>query len=123
MKKWILIFCLLLYAAPVLKAQTLQFSRVMILNNSVSYTVPAGKVWKVESAVYNSYQIGYSQTSRVVIDGATTELIPFVFYDGNAYARAPISTSFPMWLPAGTTIQPIEKVSKMFAIEFTVVTP
>lgn len=99
----------------------MQFNQVLILNNSTVYTVPANKVWKVESAVYTSYYIDYSSSAKVVIDGTTVDLIPFSFYDGNSYGRAPISTAFPMWLPQNTTIQPIGKTSKMFVIEFNIV--
>jgi len=107
-----------------LKAQTLQFSQVLILNNGTQYTVPTNKVWKIESAVYNSYYISYSSSSSkaiVNINGTDVWLIPFSFYDGNNYGRAPVSTAFPMWLPEGTTITPSSGTSKMFAIEFTVV--
>lgn len=100
---------------------TLQFVQVKILTNGTLYTVPTGKVWKVESAVYSSYYISYTASARVIINGVNTELIPFAFYDGNGTDRAPYSTAFPMWLPAGTTIQPSMRTSHMFVIEFTVV--
>jgi hypothetical protein len=102
---------------------TLQFNQVLILSNATVYTVPANKVWKVESAVYTNYYFDYSNSAKVIIDGTTVELMPFEFYDGNGYGRTPISTAFPMWLPQNTTIQPIQKTSKMFVIEFNLVTP
>ena len=100
---------------------SLVFNQVLILNNGTTYTVPTGKVWKVVSAVYTNFNIGYSQTCRAIIGGTTVELIPFSFYDGNSYGRSPITTAFPMWLPETTTIKPIELKSKMFVIEFNII--
>jgi hypothetical protein len=124
MKKHLFVFLLFLFTISgdlFSQGGTLQFNQVLILNNGTVYTVPANKVWKVESAVYTDFNIGYSYTAKVVIDGSTVELIPFSFYDGNNWGRSPISTAFPMWLPQNTTIQPIQKTSKMFVIEFNVV--
>lgn len=101
----------------------LQFNRAVILTNGTAYTVPADRVWKIESAVYTDYSIGYSETARVTIDGTNVELIPFSFSDGNGIGRAGISTAFPMWLPANTIIKPIQKTSKLFAIEFILISP
>jgi hypothetical protein len=100
---------------------TLQFNQVLVLNNATTYTVPLNKVWKVESAVYSGNNIDYNNSAKVVIDGTTVELMPFSFYDGNGYGRTPYSTAFPMWLPQNTTIQPVQKTSKMFVIEFNVI--
>lgn len=117
----ILVVILIIKSMSVAEAQTLEFSQVLILTVNVEDTVPSGKVWKVESAVYNSYSINYNSSCKVQIDGTTTEIIPFSFYDGNSYGRSPFSTAFPMWLPEGTRIKPMNATSKMFVVEFNVV--
>lgn len=87
----------------------LQFNRVVIVetdfavpnSNSynfteMSFTVPAGKVWKVESAhgTYesnNSTNLSYGAFVQIMID---KKLIHY--YNSGVY------TNLPMWLPEGT---------------------
>jgi hypothetical protein len=123
MRKIVTLFVFAVVLSGDLYAQgaTLQFNQVLILNSATPYTVPSNKVWKVESAVYSSYYIDYTNSAKAVIDGTSVDLMPFSFYDGNSYGRIPYSTAFPMWLPQNTTIQPSGKTSKMFVVEFNVV--
>jgi hypothetical protein len=95
---------------------------VLILSNGTSYTVPVNKVWKLESAVYSGYNMDYNNWASTLINSVSVTFIPFSFYDGNAIARAPISTAFPFWAPAGTTVQPTGKTSMISVIEFNVLT-
>jgi hypothetical protein len=99
----------------------LQFNQVLLLNNGTSYTVPSGKVWKLESAVYNTYSITYGSSAKLIINGSTVELIPFSFNDGNGTNRAPVTEVFPFWLPENTTIQPTQAVSKVSVVEFNII--
>ena len=116
------LFSLILFTSISLQAQgNLQFNQVLLLNNGTTYTVPLGKVWKLESAVYNTYNISYASSAKLVINGATVELIPFSFNDGNGTSRAPITAVFPFWLPENTTVQPTQAISKVSAIEFNVI--
>ncbi len=98
----------------------LQFNQVLLLNNGTTYTVPAGKVWKLEGAVYNSYSITYNNSAKLVLNGTTVEVIPFAFNDGNAISRAPMTSIFPFWLPGNTTIQPTQAISRVSALEFNI---
>lgn len=99
----------------------LQFNQVLLLNNGTTYTVPSGKVWKLESAVYNTYSITYGSSAKLVINGSTVELIPFSFNDGNGTNRAPVTEVFPFWLPENATIQPTQAISKVSVVEFNVI--
>ncbi len=103
---------MLCLCAFIAKAQAnLQFNQVIylkysyVLPNSNSYqkadytiTVPAGKVWKIESAVASSQNSGsnyVSPTSTLVLDGVN---LTFYASGSGAYKDAPL----PIWLPAGT---------------------
>jgi hypothetical protein len=119
--KNLLLFFLTLISSILFSQGNLQFNQVLTLNNGVSYTVPQGKVWKVESAVYTNYYMDYSSAARVLIDNTPVELIPFSFNVGNGPVNQPISTAFPMWLRENSTIQPQQKVAKMFVIEFNII--
>ncbi len=120
MKK-ILFLYLIFLSFSLLGQGNLQFNQVLTLNNGVNYTVPQGKVGKVESAVYTKYYMDYTSAARVLIDNTAVELIPFSFNVGNGPVNQPISTAFPMWLRENSTIQPQQKVAKMFVIEFNIV--
>ena len=98
----------------------LQFNQVLLLNNGTTYTVPVGKVWKLEGAVFNSYSITYNNSAKLVLNGTTVEVIPFSFNDGNGTSRAPMTSIFPFWLPQNTTIQPTQAISRVSVIEFNI---
>ena len=91
-------------------SQTLQFSRVLLV--STTQTVPANKVWKVESVV------PYSQNS-VWHEVVVNSLISMVGQVG--IVQGAVFNTFPMWLPAGTTLAAGQKVNYVSVIEFTVV--
>ncbi|MEI6766614.1 MAG: hypothetical protein WCM76_13355 [Bacteroidota bacterium] len=128
MKKKFYSFCIALFVfalagySAMAQSKTLTFNQVLILTNGTSYTVPVNKVWKLESAVYVGIYMDYSTFATAIINSTAVCLIPFSFYDGNSYARTPISTAFPFWAPAGTTVQPTGKTSMISVIEFNVVT-
>ena len=116
-----LLFSLIYLSFGLLAQGNLQFNQVLLLNNGTTYSVPAGKVWKLEGVVFNSYSITYNNTAKLVLNGTTVEVIPFSFNDGNGTSRAPMTSILPFWLPQNTTIQPIQAISRVSVIEFNIV--
>ena len=106
------------------QAQTLQFSQVLLVTSS--QTVPANKVWKVESytpsSVYGPHN-GIPQTHSISVNNLN-RIVGMVagWNTNNGYTNDAYSfNSFPMWLPAGTTLALSTGVSQLSVIEFTVV--
>ncbi len=118
------IFLFAFFWANTGSAQSLQFSRVMLVTNL--QTVPAGKVWKVESAMLtgnlgiNTGTTSYQTQSAIIrVDGQNINLMHTF---GNSYGvQFQELTRLPMWLPAGTTLEPSTNIGKISIIEFTVV--
>ncbi len=92
---------------------TLQFNRAVLLNSAS--TVPEGKVWKVESVAYginNSFQLNTGISDclmSIMLNGNHVCVSYFHFYltvmgTSNSSESAFNPTNFPIWLPAGTTI-------------------
>ncbi|NDB36449.1 MAG: hypothetical protein EB023_14160 [Flavobacteriia bacterium] len=81
----------------------LQFNQALLLNtmsnNQTQWTVPAGKVWKLESI--GNASSGWMQ---IYIDGN----LAFEYWGGSGptggYANIRSSTSNALWLPAGTIL-------------------
>ena len=97
----------------------LQFNQAKIISNTdPPQTVPAGKVWKIESVFSNDQDIYAASTSGANQSFFTTCGVPSVwyFYYGRYLAinNIPISfgvhssgeqmTQLPIWVPAGSTI-------------------
>ena len=110
MKKTILLFLFAL-GVTIFHAQgNLQFNQVLNLDATsvgTSYSVPAGKVWKIESvglASNNAYfQIQYSGMSFFILNNT----IPY--------------SNLPYWLPSGITVTFIgSSAAKVSIIEFNV---
>ena len=105
-------------------AQSLQFSRVVLVTNL--QTVPAGKIWKVESAMLtgnlgiNTGTTSYQTQSAIIrVDGQNINLLHTF---GNSYGvQFQELSRLPMWLPSGTTLEPSTNIGKISIIEFTVV--
>ena len=84
-----MLFCLLGLAFPGrIQAQTLQFSRVLLVSSV--QTVPANKVWKVEGALLT--YTGATTNYRITVNSnsITVATLNYTFH-GNP---------FPFWLPA-----------------------
>lgn len=102
----------------------LQFNQVKLV--TTAQTVPAGKVWKVESCTYNgastfvlnqvNQQI-YALMS-IVVNGV---VIPVSIYVGGSSSSFSNAQTFPMWLPAGSTIATGTNAAFVSVIEFNVV--
>jgi hypothetical protein len=98
-------------------SQTLQFSQVLLIGSNTQ-TVPAGKVWKVETVLPEGQ--GVTSLSRTPL---------FITVNANSVGIGGFSNygstldihSQPVWLPAGTTIAAGQNVFRVSVIEFTVV--
>jgi len=109
----ILLLASALLIANKLQGQTLQFSRVLLV--STTQTVPANKVWKVESYMNNTY-IAYNAVHHISVNSID------ILVGNSINSQTPIGTNhpFPMWLPAGTTLAAGANVINISVIEFTV---
>ena len=129
----LLFFCFL---CNLLQAQgSLQFNQVILLNSSS--TVPTGKVWKLESAINgsnpnpslcNSCNIGIQDCAMSIIIN-NTHICVSKFHEniiGTSLANSAAAsesaynpTNFPIWLPAGTTIDLGKNAVFISILEFT----
>jgi hypothetical protein len=130
-----LIFVVLsLFSLVSIMAQgNLQFNQVKLV--SALETVPAGKVWKIESVIYNIPQTasGYQSTnggcSYVYYESTAIEIagIPTKVGQGTqpaAYSNLAYTHSYtmlPVWIPAGTTLSGGTCLNKISVIEFNIV--
>jgi hypothetical protein len=109
MKKILIIACLFL-SINLFSQGNLQFNQVLLFSANTSsggnqVTVPAGKVWKIES-----YFISNNVSLQIIINN-----IPY-------YVN---TQSFPFWVPSGTTfnmfVSGISGSATVSIIEFNVV--
>ena len=115
----IIFFVSLLWCGVIYSQGNLQFNQVKIVSNTdASQTVPAGKVWKIESVFSeggDTYPMGASGT--VYAHFSACGLASFNFQNYGRYLsinNIPVAfgihsagsqmTNLPVWLPSGTTI-------------------
>jgi hypothetical protein len=136
-----LLLILIISEAASAQGKTLAFNQVLLITTS-QQTVPAGRVWKIESCmglpttssgqsymslsfpsrhniVINGTNIGVASETSVAAGGST--------YSGGDYykvwAMNENCTTMPIWLPAGTTLAAGTNVSYISVIEFEVIIP
>jgi hypothetical protein len=130
------LLCLSAKSSGVFAQGSLQFNQVLLVNTLD--TVPANKVWKIEALAYNggapfasqsaSYSFifngtrGFDCIARFLINGNPV-VIPTTYLQNNfnSTSGANFPFSFPMWLPAGTTLNPQTNISYLSVIEFNVI--
>jgi hypothetical protein len=112
----------------------LQFNQVKLV--TVEETVPSGKVWKVESVIYNipedqsGSQSSASTTcssatfrsTSLIVDGTPTKVgqgTNTASYSNLSYTHT--YTMLPLWLPAGATLSGGSCLNKVSIIEFNVI--
>tara|TARA_Y100000589_G_scaffold170789_1_gene162238 strand:+ start:1178 stop:1585 length:408 start_codon:yes stop_codon:yes gene_type:complete len=104
----------------------LELNQVLLLdldpNNSVNttYVVPEGKVWKatsVQGRLYLSQNSGTSTYTDQIMIYINDKSVMLGYSSGGNIA-AYNSTSFPMWLPEGTTIQGSSGAIFLSVLEF-----
>lgn len=106
--------------------QSLQFSQVLLI--TTTQTVPANKVWKVESytpsAVYAIHS-GTPQTHAILVNNLSRIVGMSAGFNGNFNSNSVHDAysfkSFPMWLPSNTTLAVSTGVGQLSVVEFTVV--
>ena len=128
-----LLLIVLMFGFTVIQAQgNLQFNQVKLV--TTLETVPAGKVWKVESVIYNIPQTtsGYQTTNggcsystyestAIEVAGTPTKVgqgTQAASYSNLAYTHS--YTILPLWLPGGATLSGGTCLNKVSVIEFNV---
>jgi hypothetical protein len=124
MRKLLLLLFILIPIATKLHSQTLQFNQVLVV--SATQTVPANKVWKLESILYSSAPtniMGGNQNDQLTIDGNAFTVRATRSSNGgwNGITYGVWEQKLPLWLPAGSTLAPGQNVHSISVIEFTVV--
>jgi hypothetical protein len=105
------------------KAQTLLFSKALLVTSAD--TVPAGKIWKVESAPAST-TLGINSSSTAAQGNANVILVNGIALYikstwGSSYSSSAISaTDLPIWLPEGTTLAAGTNTAMVSVLEFTV---
>ena len=101
----------------------LTFNQVLLVPlTSQGDTVPQGKVWKVESALF--YQAMSTQSTsmytffKVDSENISVAGVMNSSTTGSAYAYAP--NIFPIWLPEGTIVSEGNTSMKLSIIEFNI---
>ena len=115
MRLFCIFFMLTFYSLNV-KCQTLEFEKVHLINSPD--TVPIGKVWKIESALSTC---ATHCSSTIFINGE--QIYTYVYSAGvpsNSHKTASSynPTNFPIWLPAGTSLNIGGNVKFISVIEF-----
>jgi len=124
----------LLFPLLVSAQGSLQFNQVKLV--TTQQTVPANKVWKVESVIYSvgvddapfiysgsqSCLVYSRRNYSISIDGTLTKVgnlaSGYANSSGDAYF---MTTSLPVWLPAGSTLSGGPCNNKISVIEFNIV--
>ena len=106
----------------------LQYNQAILVGSTL-VTVPAGKVWKVEGILAPRISVGYTTPipdQTVMVNGNTISVQYNGFHSGYTYsAQTSIAygSSFPWWLPAGTSLQAGVSVVYISVIEFNLLSP
>lgn len=124
------LFLAILFGVGLLRAQgNLQFNQIVTVNTT-SLTVPAGKVWKVES--YLQSQVAYDVNYSAGCINANYHR-PLVINNNNYYFFGNMATansganyvttgnSLPVWLKAGDQIRTVCSSDFASVIEFNIV--
>lgn len=142
MKHFIALIALVITVTGGVQAQnSLEFSNAILVNSNS--TVPTGKVWKVVGVAgtrilnHVPYNTTYSGTQTPITPATNSILINGNQIDvgepsvgagaGQGSSRAQYNTiyastptTFPLWLPAGTTLDVSTNVSYISVVEFNV---
>lgn len=112
--------------------QSLAFGQVIIFNSTSAAIVPTAKVWKIEnennpslqSAINNPQHIGCYYSDRVdmfiSINGQASYTERFISSSANL-SVGNSKSRFPIWLPAGATLNVDCADHQLYIIEFTVI--
>ncbi len=123
------VICLLFFTG--FGQYNLQLNQVVLVSNTIQ-TVPAGKVWKVESymqagiAAPDMIEVGtacaYSDRHHpMIVNGQTYYLINGSPGHGSSGTFLAVGNLLPLWLPAGATIRTACAKDVLSVIEFNLV--
>ena len=98
-----LLFLLFLFFSLSFTAQgNLQFNQVVYLSantdNATQWTVPAGKVWKIEAVGV------YGSTLTVYLNGATSFIYAGSYSNSSPSGYYRNADASPIWLPSGSIL-------------------
>ena len=118
------VFFLFFFIGGCFAQGNLQFNQVKLV--STVETVPVGKVWKVESIQYQGGPSFYLNTQGIrSIEGTLNfQINGIVIYPSLHYMATndavPFQT-FPIWLPAGSTLAAGSGTAFLSVVEFNIV--
>ena len=132
MKK-LLLFTFILLSNLACAQGNLQFNQVKLVTSTE--TVPVGKVWKIESVIYNiaatasGYQASNGSCNSSTYESTSIEIagIPTKVGQGTqaaSYSNLQYTHSYtilPLWIPAGTTLSGGTCLNKISVIEFNII--
>jgi hypothetical protein len=116
-------FCVVLNSFLGFSQGNLQFNQVKLV--STVETVPIDKVWKVESVTYSSGlpYLGSSSAGAgawVIKINSINQIVKS--YNSQSNGGIGVSdSSFPIWLPAGSTLEASTGVNFISVIEFNII--
>jgi hypothetical protein len=127
-------FTMFLSTGPAFGQGNLQFSRVLLVSSA--QTVPVGTVWKVESAMINSAMSPpascnthiASAVASILVNGNAVHVhsthwgmgTGCISYDRGPSIHSANLTTFPLWLPANTTLAASTSVTYVSVMEFNI---
>jgi len=103
----------------------LQFNQPILITNVLS-TVPAGKVWKIESftpsSIYQTHN-GNPSAFQITINGDNriVGMPAGVNINSSPGSHSAVMHTLPIWLPAGATLIAGPGVAMISVIEFNLV--
>jgi len=116
----IIFFVSLLWCGVIYSQGNLQFNQVKIVSNTdAAQTVPAGKVWKIESVIsdggQDAYPIQTSGSTQSFFGACGAPSFYYLYYGKylainsipvsfGIHSSGGVMTSLPLWVPAGSTI-------------------
>ncbi len=98
----LLFFIFLLISLSFTAQGNLQFNQVIYLSantdNTTQWTVPVGKVWKIEAVGV------YSSTLTVYLNGATSFIYAGAYSNSSPSGYYRNADASPIWLPSGSIL-------------------
>lgn len=134
MKKRLLFLVFVSMGHCIMAQGNLQFNQAKLV--TAIETVPAGKVWKIESVIYHIGQASsgvqstnggcnnsaYYESTAIEIAGTPTKVgqgTQAASYSNLSYTHS--YTILPLWLPSGTTLSGGTCLNKISVIEFNII--
>lgn len=106
MKTSVIVLTLLLAFTGLCRAQgNLQFNQVLLLAaGGGQQTVPTGKIWKLTAGSSQGQSLNSARPFYLLINDLQNHFV-FRSQDGNNQPTTSSNTTFPFWVPGGTTVE------------------